>query len=141
LNYNPSVRWISKALKIQWRTRELRFQAVYRPSLVVKPHQPLIQQLGGERTELEIAVTNALSTPLQGLPVGLSPSRPRLFRYAPSALVTSEHPQCAARAAGFRLWLGGGRYGPAAFRYALLSALRSTGSLALFADTQTEAYR
>lgn len=32
----------------------------------------------------------------------------------------------AAGAAGFRLRLGGVRYAPAAIRYALLSALRST---------------
>ena len=30
----------------------------------------MIQQLEGERTELEIAVTNALSSPIHGLPVG-----------------------------------------------------------------------
>ena len=46
---------------------------------------------------------------------------------------------CAATAAGFRLRLGGGRCAPAAVRYALLSALRSTRSLAPLADTQTEA--
>ena len=36
------------------------------------------------------------------------PSRPRPFRSANRALVTSEHWQNAARAAGFRLRLGGG---------------------------------
>jgi hypothetical protein len=46
--------------------------------------------------------------------------RPRLFRFAKNALVTSGHWRIAATAAGFRLWLGGG----VALR--LLSALRST---------------
>ena len=71
----------------------------------------------------------------------LSPSRPHPFHFANRAHVTSEQPQCAASAAGFRLRLGGGRCAPAAFRYALLSALRSTRSVAPPADTQTEAER
>jgi hypothetical protein len=41
----------------------------------------------------------------------------------------SGHPQSATRAAGFRLWFGGGRFAPAAFRHALLSARRSTSPL------------
>ena len=48
-------------------------------------------------------------------------------------------PRCAARAAGFRLRLDSGRCAPASFRYVLLSVLRSTGSFAPLADTQTEA--
>jgi hypothetical protein len=61
------------------------------------------------------------------------------LRSGTGAVVTSEHPQCAASAAGFRLRVGGGRCAPAAFRYALLSALCSTGSFAPLADPQTEA--
>jgi len=43
-----------------------------------------------------------------GLLVAPFPLRPRLFRFAKNALVTSGHSQMAAIAAGFRLWLGGG---------------------------------
>jgi len=56
----------------------------------------------------------------------LSPSRPRSFRCANRAFVTSGNLAWAARAAGFRLRLGGDRFAPPAMRYALLSALRST---------------
>jgi hypothetical protein len=40
--------------------------------------------------------------------VGPFSPRPRLFRFAKTALVTSGHWQIAATAAGFRLRLGGG---------------------------------
>jgi len=73
------------------------------------------------------AVTNALSAPTSraaGRP--LSPSRPHPFRYAASALVTSDNLPRAAVAAGFRLRLGDGRCAPAAIRYALLFAFHST---------------
>lgn len=61
------------------------------------------------------------------------------FHFANRALVTSGHPLNAENALGFRLRLGGGRCASAAIRYALLSGLRSTGSFAPLADTQTEA--
>jgi hypothetical protein len=54
------------------------------------------------------AVTNARFAALHGLPVAPSPSRRRPLHSAKRALVTSEHPQSAAGAAGFRLRLGGG---------------------------------
>ncbi len=53
------------------------------------------------------AVTNARFASLHGLPVAPSPSRRRPFHYANRALVTSLHGE-AARAAAFRLRLGGG---------------------------------
>jgi len=62
------------------------------------------------------AVTNARFASLHGLAVAPSPHRRRPFHFANRALVTSEHPQSAAGAAGFRLRLGGGRCAPAAFR-------------------------
>jgi hypothetical protein len=43
-----------------------------------------------------------------GLTVAPFPLRPRLFRFAKNALVTSGHWRIAAMAAGFRLRLGGG---------------------------------
>ena len=48
----------------------------------------------------DCAVTNARFSSLHGLSVAPSPSRPRPFHSANRALVTSAHPQCAARAAG-----------------------------------------
>ena len=42
--------------------------------------------------------------------------RPRLFRFAKNALVTSGHWEVAAGAAAFRLGLGDGRCAPAAIR-------------------------
>ena len=54
------------------------------------------------------------------------PSRPHPLLFANRVLVTSEHPQCATRAARFRLRLGRGRCATVSFRYALHSTLRST---------------
>jgi hypothetical protein len=53
-------------------------------------------------------VTNARFASLHGLPVAPYPSRRCPFHSANLALVTSEHPPNAAKAAGFRLRLGGG---------------------------------
>jgi hypothetical protein len=53
-------------------------------------------------------VTNAIFTSLHRLDGRPFPLRPRLFRFAKNAFVTSGHWQIAAAAAGFRLWLGGG---------------------------------
>jgi len=64
-------------------------------------------------------------TALHGLLVGPFSLSTAPFHSANRALVTREHSQSAASAAGFRL-LGGGRCAPAAIRQALLSALRST---------------
>jgi hypothetical protein len=73
--------------------------------------------LGGENYfESKFAVTNAQFAALHGLPVAPYPSRRRPFHSTNRALVTSEHPQIAAGAAGFRLRLGGGRCAPAAIR-------------------------
>ena len=57
---------------------------------------------------LNHAVTNARFASLRGLPVAPSPSRRRPLHFANRALVTSLHEELAARAAGFRLRLGGG---------------------------------
>jgi hypothetical protein len=53
-------------------------------------------------------MTNARFASLQGCRSALSPSRPRPFRFTSRALVTSGRLQIAAKAAAFRLWLGGG---------------------------------
>jgi hypothetical protein len=53
-------------------------------------------------------VTNAIFASLHRLAGRPFALRPRLFRYAKNALVTSEHLQIAAIAGGFRLRLGGG---------------------------------
>jgi len=67
----------------------------------------------------------------------LSPSRPRPFRFVNDALVPSDNFALAASAAGFRLRFGSGvACASASFRYALLSAFRSSFSLV---DPQTEA--
>jgi len=55
-------------------------------------------------------VTNALFASLHRLDGRPFALRPRLFRSAKNALVTSEHLQIAATAAGFRLRLGGGTF-------------------------------
>ena len=62
------------------------------------------------------AVTNARFASLQGCRSALSPSRPRPFRFANRALVTSGICDVPLDAAGFRLRLGDGRCAPAAFR-------------------------
>jgi len=53
-------------------------------------------------------VTNAIFASLHRLAGRPFALRPRLFRSAKNALVTSEHLQIAAIAGGFRLRLGGG---------------------------------
>ncbi len=70
----------------------------------------------GQEFRQPTAVTNARFAALHGLPVAPSPSRRRPLRFSNRALVTSEHPHCAARAASFRLRLGGGRCAPAPIR-------------------------
>jgi len=63
---------------------------------------------GQQEKRITTAVTNARLAPFHELPVGPVPSRPRPLHSANRALVTSEHFQIAATAAGFRLRLGGG---------------------------------
>jgi hypothetical protein len=53
-------------------------------------------------------VTNAIFASLHRLAGRPFALRPRLFRSAKNALVTSEHLQIAATAGGFRLWSAGG---------------------------------
>jgi len=84
---------------------------------------------------LPIAVINALScgtSPADGWPS--FPSRPGPFQSAKSALVTSANIEVAARAAGFRLRFGDGRFASAPFPPAL--RLRCTFP---FAEPQAEA--
>jgi hypothetical protein len=140
------------------RPRNLTVNEANRPFYLRPPTRPRARQATGTHqpvepqanangdeaqasaTKLESTVTNvrccfvswAAGRPC--LPDDRTPSTPQTARSSRAG-----HPDFAASATGFRLRLGGGCFTPATFCYALLSALRSTGSFAPRANTQTEA--